>query len=80
MEPGDDEAEIDEFGLNEEGRLDLFGQDEIPPFTEATASADGYSHSYRTNAIGNVTIYLDGPPPGAQITVTIGGATCHTSD
>jgi hypothetical protein len=25
-------------------------------------------------------IYLDGPPAGALITVTVGGATCTTSD
>jgi phosphatidylserine/phosphatidylglycerophosphate/cardiolipin synthase-like enzyme len=25
-------------------------------------------------------IYLNGPPPGASITVTVGGATCTTSD
>jgi hypothetical protein len=29
---------------------------------------------------GYALIYLNGPPPGAQITVTVGGATCTTSD
>lgn len=50
------------------------------PNTEATASADGYSHSYETDGSGYALIYLNGPPPGAQITVTVGGATCRTSD
>jgi cardiolipin synthase A/B len=47
---------------------------------EATATADGYSHSYRTNGSGYAVIYLNGPRPGARITVTVGGATCTTSD
>ena len=50
------------------------------PDQEATATADGYSHSYRTNSSGYALIYLNGPPPGARITVTVGGATCTTSD
>jgi hypothetical protein len=50
------------------------------PHTDATASADGYSWSYETNGSGYAEIYLNGPPPGAQITVTVGGATCTTSD
>ena len=50
------------------------------PHTTATASADGYSHSYETNGSGYALIYLNGPPPGARITVRVGGATCTTSD
>ncbi len=50
------------------------------PYTTATARADGYSHSYETNGSGYALIYLNGPPPGAKITVTVGGATCVTSD
>jgi cardiolipin synthase len=50
------------------------------PDQDATATADGYSHSYRTNGSGYALIYLNGPPPGARITVTVGGATCTTSD
>ena len=50
------------------------------PDQEATATADGYAHSYRTNGSGYALIYLNGPPPGARITVTVGGATCTTSD
>ena len=50
------------------------------PDKEATASADGYSHSYETDGSGYALIYLNGPPPGARITVTVGGATCTTSD
>ena len=50
------------------------------PDQEATAKADGYSHSYRTDGSGYALIYLNGPPPGARITVTVGGATCTTSD
>jgi hypothetical protein len=46
----------------------------------ATASADGYSHSYETNGSGYALIYLNGPPAGVRITVTVGGATCSTSD
>ncbi|MGH3191537.1 MAG: hypothetical protein ACRDPY_50595 [Streptosporangiaceae bacterium] len=36
--------------------------------------------SYRTDGSGYALIYLNGPPPGARITVTVGGATCTTSD
>jgi hypothetical protein len=50
------------------------------PDQEATATADGYSHSYGTDGSGYALIYLNGPPPGARITVTVGGATCTTSD
>src|SRR5580658_9479696 len=50
------------------------------PDKDATATADGYSHSYRTNSSGYALIYLNGPPPGAKITVTVGAATCTTSD
>jgi hypothetical protein len=50
------------------------------PYTDATASADGYSWSYETNRSGYAEIYLNGPPPGARITVTVGAATCYTSD
>jgi hypothetical protein len=50
------------------------------PYTDATAAADGYSWSYETNSSGYAEIYLNGPPPGARITVTVGAATCYTSD
>ncbi|HTZ92588.1 MAG TPA: phospholipase D-like domain-containing protein [Streptosporangiaceae bacterium] len=50
------------------------------PDSTAVASADGYSHSYQTDSSGYALIYLNGPPPGARITVTVGGATCTTSD
>ena len=50
------------------------------PYTDATASADGHSWSYETNGSGYALIYLNGPPPGAEITVSVGGATCTTSD
>jgi phosphatidylserine/phosphatidylglycerophosphate/cardiolipin synthase-like enzyme len=50
------------------------------PYQDATATADGYSHSYETNGSGYALIYLNGPPPGARITVTIGGATCGATD
>ena len=50
------------------------------PYQNATAAAGGYSHTYQTNGSGYALIYLNGPPPGARITVTVGGATCTTSD
>jgi cardiolipin synthase A/B len=50
------------------------------PDTTATASADGYSHSYETDGSGYALIYLNGPPAGVTITVNVGGATCTTSD
>jgi phosphatidylserine/phosphatidylglycerophosphate/cardiolipin synthase-like enzyme len=50
------------------------------PHREATASADGYSHTYETDGSGYALIYLNGPPAGVTITVTVGGATCTTSD
>ena len=46
------------------------------PYEKATATAGGYSHSYETDSSGYALIYLNGPLPGAQITVTVGGATC----
>jgi cardiolipin synthase A/B len=50
------------------------------PNMTATARADGYSHSYETSGSGYALIYLNGPPAGVKITVTVGGATCTTSD
>jgi cardiolipin synthase len=50
------------------------------PHKTATARADGYSHSYETNGSGYALIYLNGPPAGVTITVTVGAATCTTSD
>ena len=50
------------------------------PDRNATASADGYSRSYYTDGSGYALIYLNGPPPGARITVTVGGATCTARD
>jgi len=50
------------------------------PDQDATAAAAGYSHTYRTDGSGYALIYLNGPAPGARITVTVGGATCTTSD
>jgi hypothetical protein len=46
------------------------------PYTDATASADGYSWSYETNSSGYAVIYLNGPPASAQVTVKVGSATC----
>ena len=48
--------------------------------TRGDRQRGGYSHSYQTNGTGYALIYLNGPPPGAQITVTVGGATCTTRD
>jgi cardiolipin synthase len=50
------------------------------PDQEATAAAGGYSHSHKTDSSGYALIYLNGPAAGAKITVTVGGATCTTSD
>jgi cardiolipin synthase A/B len=50
------------------------------PYHKATATAGGYSHSWQTNGSGYALIYLNGPPPGALITVTIAGATCTARD
>jgi cardiolipin synthase len=50
------------------------------PYTTATAMADGYSHSWETNGSGYALIYLNGPPPGALITVRVGQAICTTRD
>lgn len=50
------------------------------PNTEAYASGGGHSHHHGTDATGSVVVYLDGPPPGTLITVTVGGATCTASD
>ena len=50
------------------------------PDQNATATADGYSRTYPTNGSGYALIYLNGPPPGAKITVTVGGVVCTTRD
>jgi hypothetical protein len=50
------------------------------PYTDAHASGGSYSWSYETDGTGYAEIYLNGPPPGTLITVTVGGATCTTSD
>jgi phosphatidylserine/phosphatidylglycerophosphate/cardiolipin synthase-like enzyme len=50
------------------------------PHQNATATAGKYSHTYHTNGSGYALIYLNGPPPGTRITVTVGGATCTTSN
>jgi len=50
------------------------------PDTTATASADGYSHSWQTDGSGYALVYLNGPPPGVSITVRVGRATCTASD
>jgi len=44
-----------------------------------TASGGGYSHSYHTDSSGYADVYLRGPQPGQQITVTADGATCSTT-
>jgi len=49
------------------------------PYTDAYASAEGDSWSYETNGSGYADVWLNGPGPGAAITVTVGAATCHTS-
>lgn len=46
------------------------------PYTDAIANADGYSWSYETNGSGYALIFLNGPAEGADVTVTVGGATC----
>jgi hypothetical protein len=46
------------------------------PYTDAKASADGYSWSYETNGSGYAVVYLNGPPEGATVTVQVGSATC----
>ena len=50
------------------------------PDTPVAASSDGYSHTWGTDSSGYADVYLDGPPPDVLITVTVGGATCTTSD
>ena len=50
------------------------------PDKDATATAAGHSKTYKTDSSGYALIYLNGPPPGSRITVTVGGATCATSD
>lgn len=46
------------------------------PYTDATASADGYLWSYETDGSGYAIIYLNGPPAGADVMVTVGAVTC----
>jgi hypothetical protein len=46
---------------------------------KVTASSGSYSHSWYTDESGSAVVYLDGPAPGAAITVTVDGATCTVS-
>jgi phosphatidylserine/phosphatidylglycerophosphate/cardiolipin synthase-like enzyme len=48
------------------------------PHQEATAKADGHIGNYETDGSGYAVIYLNGPPAGAKVTVTVGSATCTT--
>jgi phosphatidylserine/phosphatidylglycerophosphate/cardiolipin synthase-like enzyme len=49
-----------------------------PADVDATATADGHSHSYYTNSSGYADIYLYAPESAAgdRVTVTAGSATC----
>lgn len=49
-----------------------------PADVDATATADGHSHSYYTSSSGYADIYLDAPgsAAGDTVTVTAGSATC----
>ena len=58
---------------------DVYVNSDLPD-TGATASGGDYSHTYPTNSSGYADVWLNGPPPGTEITVTVGGATCTTSD
>lgn len=50
------------------------------PDMTATVTADGWSGHYETDDSGYADVWLDGPPPGVEITVRVGGATCTASD
>ncbi len=50
------------------------------PYQTATATAGGYSRSWQTNGSGYALIYLNGPAPGALITVRVAGARCTARD
>lgn len=60
---------------NDEWFNDVYVNSNQPDKT-ATASGGGASWSYDTNGSGYADIYLNGPPPGTLITVTVGAATC----
>jgi hypothetical protein len=51
-----------------------------PVRRERDSKRRGYSHQWWTNESGSAVVYLDGPPPGTEITVIVDGATCYTSD
>jgi hypothetical protein len=53
--------------------------DSNQPDQEATAKANGYSGSYETDGAGYALLSLNGPLPGAQVTVSVGGAICATT-
>lgn len=46
------------------------------PYQQATASDAGDTHSYETNAAGDVVIYLWHTVADERVTVSVGGATC----
>jgi cardiolipin synthase A/B len=50
------------------------------PDKDATATAAGHSKTCNTDSSGYALIYLNGPSPASRMTVTVGGATCTTSD
>lgn len=63
---------------NDEGYNDVYVSSNQPD-TEVIASGGGYSKPWSTDESGGTVVYLDGPPPGTLITVTVGGATCTVS-
>lgn len=50
------------------------------PYTSATARSATDTYGYETNASGSAVIYLWYQQPGEAVTVTVGPATCHTTD
>lgn len=61
------------------GDYDVYGTSN-QPYTNATASSATDTYGYETNGSGSAVIYLWYQSLGAAITVTVGGATCYTTD
>jgi phosphatidylserine/phosphatidylglycerophosphate/cardiolipin synthase-like enzyme len=76
---GSQNFSVSSLGYNRELSIITRNPAVVAGISKVLASADGYSHSYETNGSGYALIYLNGPPAGVRITVTVGGATCSTS-
>ncbi|HEV2360427.1 MAG TPA: hypothetical protein VGS21_01870 [Acidimicrobiales bacterium] len=61
------------------GDYDIYVTSNVP-YADATASSATDTYGYETNGSGSAAIYLWHQSAGEAVTVTVGGATCYTTD